>query len=145
MNRIVAALILILLTYSSIAQACECVASQPGYALWDSYNRADHIFTGTVIEARGRFTTFQIGKVWKGVIKGDKITIGDPAGEKLSSCDYHFEVARDYLVYANTHFKDGSSYVGISTCSGTLTLSEASEKLAFLEDPKPPTDTTKGE
>jgi hypothetical protein len=145
MNRIVAALSLALFGYSSIAHACECVASPPGWALWDSYNRADLIFTGTVIEARGRLITFQVGKVWKGAIKGYKTTIGDPAGEALSSCDYHFEATRTYLVYANKHSKDRGFYVEASTCSGTLTLSEAGEKLAFLEDPKPPTDTTKGE
>ena len=118
------------------ARSCVCFMPREPCALYPS---ADVIFLGTVKEVgpavpdkdhpgvvspHGRVTRFSVDEAFRGVAGGVAETF-----ERGTSCDYHFEAGKRYLVYGKRDPQDGKLYV--FSCSGTKPLERAAEDLAY--------------
>ncbi len=95
----------------------------------------DAVFSGLVTktqnlsEPQGRDTvlfTFDVDNVWKGDTK-EIITI--KTAQSSASCGFNFEENQKYIVYASQYDDD---YLGVSLCSRTGLLSNATEDLQEL-------------
>lgn len=131
------------------AEACFCGAIQPCEAV----GSADAVFVGTVME-RARESAggnlqwtvhrFAVSEVLLGKVEPTVtlVPLGRPSAEELAlsvseargwnalnSCDYGFEVGRQYLVYA-TRAADGRLTTG--ACAGTKPIALAAADLEYI-------------
>lgn len=87
------------------------------------------VFSGEVLEivdrAKDRDVTFRVGEYWKGDVL-EQITVSTDSLN--SSCAFHFEVGKSYLVFANLW--EGSLYT--AACSRNRDLKKADEVLKVL-------------
>ena len=132
------------------AEACECDTNPPCAAVW----RADAVFVGTAIdrvqEPVGGSLSWSVYHVsvnqrLHGVVDSSFITfVPDhrPSPEQIeaskssttlgwvgSTCDYGFEVGRQYVIYAR---KTSDGRWTTSLCSGTKPVEKAAEDLDYI-------------
>ena len=111
---------------------CNCLPL--GSAL-EQLERQDAVFSGSVIEIimvedELLSIKFDVIDVWKGV-EGKEITVY--TGSHDGICGYNFQMNKDYLVYANWNNEAKRlGIIGVSLCSRTRLLIEASEDLSEL-------------
>ena len=148
-SRIVATVLLIWGADARPANACSCSANPPCAAVW----KADAVFVGTVVdrspERLGGSLSWTVYKVAVGqplrgsvdsfitLVPGHRPTDKEIAasqshpGELMagSSCDYDFEVGKQYLIYAR-QTSDGRWTT--ARCTGTKPVEHASADLDYI-------------
>lgn len=111
------------------AFACSCMSPEgPSVEL----GRASAVFSGRVIEVRGRKdgdrslgmveAVFEVGQVWKGAA-GKRVSVY--TNSDSAACGYSFEAGRSYLVYAD----GGEGRLTTGICSRTKRLEDAQADL----------------
>ena len=114
------------------ALACKCVAFQ---STAHAYEVADVVFSGEVIalqnpDSRDSFlenATLRIEKVWKGGPEGSTIEILTPA--HAVACGFPFETGESYVIFGF----DTGEFLTTNSCSGTLSISQASQEINELD------------
>jgi hypothetical protein len=130
------------LAWPAPAQACSCLGPGPSS---EAFRQADLVFVGTVSRVDGPnpwtrvnadglvgfglgneapVTTFDVGKVFKGVSARELTITGD-----RTNCDIRFTPGEAWLVYASS--RDGR--VTTHKCTRTRVRAEAAQDLAYLE------------
>ncbi len=131
------------------AEACSCFANPPCAAVW----KADAVFIGTVVDGASEriggslsWTVHKVavGQTFRGsvdsfltLVPGNRPTAEQIEASKshpgesmtMSSCDYGFEMGKQYVIYAR-RTSDGQWTT--SMCSGTKPLEEASADLDYI-------------
>lgn len=130
------------------AEACSCFANPPCAAVW----KADAVFVGTAIdrvqEPVGGSISWTVHKVavnerlhgtvdaFITLVPGHRPSAKEieaskshSALERLSTCDYNFELGRKYVIYAR---KTADGRWTTSMCSGTKLLEEADDDLDYI-------------
>lgn len=131
------------------AEACSCFANPPCAAVW----KADAVFVGTVIdrvqEPVGGSISWTVHSVavnqrlhgaidsFIALVPGNRpspeqieaSTSHSALGWVGSSCDFNFELGRQYIIYAR---KTADGRWTTSLCSGTKLVEEAAEDLDYI-------------
>lgn len=118
--------------------ACGCVGD-PNQTFehkikWN-LKKSKAVFTGKVIEITrnsenyGFTTKLKVEKSWKDFRPEEIIIVGDG-----SSCEYHFTIGKEYLVYAY----EWENKLQTDSCLGNKEISKATEELKILGKGKRP-------
>lgn len=118
------------------AYCCDC-SEKP--SVQENWKLADQVFTGKVVKVDSLLYseygqkmyafTIRISKTYKGeIFQGNKLkTI---LAVSMGSCDYYFDIEKEYLVYAKRDY----NALGCSICSRTNLLQNIEEsELELLE------------
>ena len=116
--------------------ACSCIVPDSPKNELQKY---DTVFSGKVVNIDEQhpttpmhssmdpiIVTFDVDRIWKGLVDEHTITISTP--QSSASCGYDFENNLEYIVYAINH----ENQLEVSLCSRTNLLSEATEDLEEL-------------
>jgi hypothetical protein len=145
-----ATVLLVSATAARPAEACECAANPPCAAVW----KADAVFVGTVVdrvqEPVGGLLSWTVYGVsvsqrLNGAVSPSFVTLvpgNRPSTEQIeaskssagvgwtgSTCDYNFELGRQYVIYAR---KTSDGRWTTSQCSGTKLVEEAAEDFDYI-------------
>ena len=99
-------------------------------------NSSDFVFSGTLVDENNEQLIFKIDNVWKGDLK-NKVTfyflhnVTDDNEEReyfIDSCNYTFELNKNYLVYANVTING----LSVSKCGRTNFLNNAQRDIEEL-------------
>ncbi len=122
--------------YSSTGLACSCL---PPGTPQEELGKMDAVFTGKVLEGKGKFNSttevkFSVSETWKGVNTKEVViyTAMDSA-----ACGVYFEKDKEYLVYA--HLEEGKYTTYL--CSRTAGLTNAQGDLKELGKGTVPAET----
>ena len=135
---------------AKVAEACECYDNPPCAAVW----KADAVFVGTVVETMpeplGGTISWTVQKIavnqqLHGSVESSVTLVPNvprPTNEeleasrlggaslwKMSTCDYTFEVGRQYVIYAR---KTADGRWTTSLCAGTKPVAEATADFEYI-------------
>lgn len=94
-------------------------------------NYSDVVFAGTLVEENNDQLIFKVENVWKGDFK-DSITFYFPH-DVIDSCQFNFEIGKNYLVYADVTLNG----LSVSKCGRTNFLINAQRDIDELNRQKP--------
>lgn len=108
--------------------ACSCTESIDPIEkqVTDSYENSAAIFSGKVTSIRRTadgydvIVTLSVIESWKGT-NGKRIKVR--TAKDSSMCGYHFELGKEYLVYAHGTARD----LGVGNCSRTTSLADMTD------------------
>lgn len=108
--------------------ACSCTESIDPIEkqVTDSYENSAAIFSGKVTSVKPTadrydvIVTLTVKESWKG-INGKRIKVR--TAKDSSMCGYHFELGKEYLVYAHGTARD----LGVGNCSRTTSLADMTD------------------
>jgi len=108
--------------------ACTCIFSAPAAG----FDRAEAVFTGTVIKAGKSEWTVEVTRVWKGDVESQIILFDAHAGTSCSTSG--FKKGRSYLFLVNVEHTSGITRYSPQVCNWGTRL--RSSKVS-LEDKGP--------
>jgi len=137
------------LALSERALGCECVPQPPEKpspeearaAMVKDFDGATAVFAGKVVEADLLKVKFKVERSWKGSVgKEFVLSTGvrkyEDGAFSISSCDYHFKVGDEYLVYAypvDPGWHPDSTDLQARQCTRTRLLKDAEQDVEMLE------------
>ena len=86
----------VLSMFAAAAAACKCIPQSPA----EGFDKAQYVFTGTIVEAERHLWQVAVDRVWKGRAKLTPIVRLMDA-HAATSCEQSFELGRSYLFYAS--------------------------------------------
>jgi hypothetical protein len=144
---LLSALFIVVASWARTAAACACDENPPCAAVW----HADAVFIGKAVYAYSEpigpstswwVNTISVSQPLRGAIDPVVTLVpwvelsavrtrgaGGAMSEVMSTCDYRFELGRDYMIYA---FKTADGRWRTSICAGTKPLDEAMTDLDYI-------------
>ena len=99
------------------AHACSCDRMSPA----QGFERAQYVFTGTVVEATPHTWTVAVDRVWKGADKlAQHVRLLDVYAE--TDCEFYFAAERAYLFFAIVAKSSRYVYYQPQVCNWTRPL-----------------------
>lgn len=135
--------LVLVLSSGSFEQALACLCAS-GEELCSSYNSADVVFIGKVIEIKKATRKinlpdnqtinviadeykFVASRIFSGTTNNSELILVSEG----TNCDFYFEQGKDYLVFA---YRNESGKLGASICTPTKLVEEAKKELFFLQN-----------